>query len=147
MFTTLLQQTPILQLDTGAATAPASQAATTAAAQATTQAATAAAEQGLPVGPIVIAALIAAVVFGWFGLRYWLAVTRPAAIKEIETPNINRMNAAALDHMVGESAEEAEAELEAMRHETAPDDLLAAIPPEEVEVKEPPMKAEGEKKA
>ncbi len=83
----------------------------------------------------VAAGAMAAMIFGWFAMRYWLTVTRPAAIKTVETPRINSMNAAALDHMVGESAEEAEAELEAMRHEAAPDDLLAVIPPEEIEIK------------
>jgi hypothetical protein len=131
MFTTLLQQAPIIEINNNAASAPATQAAA----------------QEWPIGSIIIAALVAAVVFGWFGLRYWLAVTRPAAIKEVETPRINRMSAAALDHMVGESAEDAEAELEAMRHEAAPDDLLAVIPPEEVQVNVPTTKSEDEKQA
>ena len=77
------------------------------------------------------AGAMALLVFGWFALRYWLAITRPAAIKEVETPTVNRMNASALEHMIGKSAEEAEAEMEAKQREAAPDDLLAAVPVEE----------------
>ena len=76
------------------------------------------------------AGAMAILIFGWFALRYWLAITRPAAIKEIETPTINRMNASALEHMIGESVEEAEVEMEAKRQEAAPADLLAAVPVE-----------------
>jgi hypothetical protein len=80
---------------------------------------------------VVAASAVAVLIFAWFGLRYWLAITRPVAIKEVHTPTIDRMNSDALDHMVGETVEDAEAHLQAKMEEQAPDDLLAIVPHEE----------------
>ena len=45
----------------------------------------------------------------WFALKFWLASTRPADIKEVQTPNLDRMNREALEAL-GEEEEDADEE-------------------------------------
>jgi len=130
MFTFLLDTPTIIEI-----TPPSSQAAATNHAPADTSVLTMLHDNPLLAWAAAGAVLLA---IGWFAVRYWIVANRPSALKDIETPTINRMNTNALEHMVGESLEEAEAELEAKQHEPAPDDLLAVIPPEEDETDSKP---------
>ena len=67
----------------------------------------------------------------YFGVRFWLVSTRPPQIPDVPTPNIERRNRQALEHMAEETAEEDEAETRAMENEDSPADLKAVIPEEE----------------
>lgn len=80
-----------------------------------------------------VVAGIAVVVLGvvWFGLRYWLAATKPASIDDVPTPTLDRLNQQALEHMAAETAEQDEAETKALADEEAPADLKAVVPDEE----------------
>ncbi len=73
---------------------------------------------------------LAVLVIGYFGVRFWLVTTRPPAIDDVKTPTLDRHNLSALAHMAEETAEEDAAELEALQHEDAPDDLRDVVPPE-----------------
>ena len=42
---------------------------------------------------------VAVLVVVWFALRYWIATTHDANIKDIPTPTIDRLNEQALEHM------------------------------------------------
>jgi hypothetical protein len=42
----------------------------------------------------------------WFALKFWLASTRPPDIKEIRTPNLDRLNQQALEAMGTEGDDE-----------------------------------------
>jgi hypothetical protein len=57
--------------------------------------------------PYVIFIAVAVAVLGaaWFGLRFWLASTRPSDIKDIQTPTIDRLNRQALERMGGAGEE------------------------------------------
>jgi hypothetical protein len=66
----------------------------------------------------------------FFGLRFWLVSTRPAAIQDVATPQLDQLNRKALEHMAGETLEEDEAETNALANEEAPQDLKAVLPPE-----------------
>lgn len=52
-------------------------------------------------GWLMVAGAVAIAVLGvaWFALRFWLASTRPADIKEIQTPRIDQLNQQALERM------------------------------------------------
>lgn len=45
----------------------------------------------------------------WFGVKFWLAFTRPPDIKEIRTPNLDRINQQALAGLGDEDEEDEEA--------------------------------------
>ena len=64
----------------------------------------------------LIAAVVAVAVLGavWFGVRFWLASTRPADIKDVQTPALDRLNRRALERAAVErdDAEEDEDEVE-----------------------------------
>jgi len=45
----------------------------------------------------------------WFALKFWLASTRPADIKEVQTPKLDRLNREALEAL-GDDEEEADEE-------------------------------------
>ncbi len=57
----------------------------------------------------------------WFGVRFWLASTRPANIDEIPTPTLDRLNRAALEGLGGDEEDE---------DEEAPEGLKNAMPGE-----------------
>jgi hypothetical protein len=63
----------------------------------------------------------------YFGIRFWLISTRPADIREVETPNLDRLNRAALESM-GESSG---AEEEGDGEDEAPAELKSIVPPPE----------------
>ena len=69
---------------------------------------------------VLVAAVVAVAVLGvvWFAVRFWLASTRPADIKVVDTPNLDRLNRAALEGAVVDEDEEDEEE----EDETANDD-------------------------
>ena len=58
---------------------------------------------------VVVVVGIAIMGVVWFGLKFWLASTRPADIKEVQTPNLDRMNREALEAL-GEEEEDADEE-------------------------------------
>ena len=76
---------------------------------------------------IVVGVSFAAVVMIYFGVRYWLVSTRPAALQDVKTPHVDRLNRSALEHMAAETQEEDEAETEALESEDSPADLKAAV--------------------
>lgn len=78
-----------------------------------------------------VAIAVGILAFAFLGLKMWLAATRPPAINDVPTPTLDRLNQRALSHMVEETAEEAEAEMAEKQNESAPEDLLAVVPPEE----------------
>ena len=69
---------------------------------------------------------VAVLVVVWFALRYWIAATHDANIKDIRTPTIDRLNEQALEHM--DLDPEVQAAL--ADSEPAPDDLLDFVPRE-----------------
>jgi len=69
---------------------------------------------------VVGAVGIAVLGVAWFGIRFWLASTRPADIKEVHTPNLDRLNRQALERM-GQGDEEEE-------DEEVPEGLQGAAP-------------------
>ena len=69
---------------------------------------------------------VAVLVVVWFALRYWIATTHDANIKDIPTPTIDRRNEQALEHM--DLDPEVQAAL--ADSEPAPDDLLDFVPKE-----------------
>ena len=73
-------------------------------------------------GWLMVAGVVAIAVLGvaGFGLRFWLASTRPADIKEISTPRLDRLNQQALERMARGGDEEEE--------EEAPEDLKKVVP-------------------
>lgn len=84
---------------------------------------------GLSTGEWVLigaASLLGLMIVAFGGVRYWLAMTRPTSLKDVETPTIDRMNAAALSRMTGGGGEDPEPE-----DEEVPSDVINAIPPEE----------------
>jgi hypothetical protein len=68
----------------------------------------------------------------YFGIRYWLVATRPPAIPDVHTPNVDRLNRSALEHMAEETLEEDEAETAALQDEEPPEDLKVVVPDEPV---------------
>jgi len=64
----------------------------------------------------------------YFAVRFWLVSTRPADIRDIPTPTLDRLNREALEHMARESQEEDEAETEALAEEDAPEELKRVVP-------------------
>jgi len=89
----------------------------------------------------VIAAVACAVLgVAYFAVRFWLISTRPANIRDVPTPTLDRLNREALEHMAKETAEEDEAETEALEEEEAPEGLKMVVP-EDAEMN-PPGKTE-----
>jgi hypothetical protein len=66
----------------------------------------------------------------YFGIRFWLVSTRPPQLQDVHTPVVDRLNRNALEHMAEETAEEDEAETQALQDEESPDDLKAIVPPD-----------------
>jgi len=64
----------------------------------------------------------------YFGLKFWLVSTRPPNLQDVKTPNVDRLNRSALEHMAEETVEQDEAETAALQDEDAPDDLKGIIP-------------------
>ena len=83
---------------------------------------------------LIVIAVVGIVVLGvaYFALRFWLISTRPADIREIETPSLDKLNHAALEHM-GDASEDEEEDEEGrtLADEEAPEGLKAAVPEEE----------------
>jgi hypothetical protein len=81
---------------------------------------------------LAVIAAVACAVLGvvYFGLRFWLVSTRPADIRDVPTPTLDRLNRRALEHMAAESVDEDEAETAALADEEAPAALKAVVPPE-----------------
>ena len=75
-------------------------------------------------GWLMVAGAVGIAVLGvaWFALRFWLASTRPANIKEIQTPRIDQLNQQALERMGRGEDEEAD--------EEPPEDLKKVVPEE-----------------
>jgi hypothetical protein len=72
---------------------------------------------------LVIAVVgIAVLGVAWFGVRFWLASTRPANIDEVPTPTLDRLNRAALEGFGGDDEEE---------DEEAPEGLKDVMPGDE----------------
>src|SRR3954469_9328022 len=48
---------------------------------------------------LIVVAAVAIAVMGavWFGIKFWLASTRPANIEDVHTPALDRLNRAALE--------------------------------------------------
>jgi hypothetical protein len=76
----------------------------------------------------ILGVALAALVMVYFGVRYWLVSTRDAAIGDVKTPNVDRLNKNALEHMAEETLEQDEAETEALEDEEPPEDLKAIVP-------------------
>jgi hypothetical protein len=85
-----------------------------------------------------VIAAVACVVLGvaYFGIRFWLISTRPADIRDIPTPTLDRLNMRALEHMGSETVEEDEEETEALENEEAPEGLKSVVP-EDAEIRPP----------
>jgi hypothetical protein len=80
-----------------------------------------------------VIAAVACAVLGvvYFAVRFWLVSTRPADIRDIPTPALDRLNQAALERMGSETLEEDEEETEALEDEEPPEGLKAVVPEEE----------------
>ncbi len=87
---------------------------------------------GLVGGGVAVLLLI------WFALRYWISTTHDPKIKDIPTPNVDRLNVEALEKM--DLDPEVQAAL--ADSEPAPDDLLNSVSKEAKEAKES-VKSEG----
>jgi hypothetical protein len=79
-----------------------------------------------------IAAAVACAVLGvvYFAIRFWLVSTRPADIRDIPTPTLDRLNQQALERMAAETVEEDEEETAALEDEDPPEGLKAVVPEE-----------------
>ncbi len=69
---------------------------------------------------------VAVLALTWFALRYWIATTQEPHIKDIPTPNVDRLNSEALEHM----DQDPEVQAALSDNEPAPSDLLASLPTE-----------------
>lgn len=74
---------------------------------------------------LVLVGLLTLMIFVWFAVRYWLVNAQNSALRDIKTPTIDRLNAAAL-----EKFDDPEAVARLGLDEPAPEDLLAAVPEE-----------------
>jgi hypothetical protein len=85
-----------------------------------------------------VVAAVACAVLGvvYFAIRFWLVSTRPADIRDIPTPTLDRLNREALERMGAETVEEDEEETEALEEEEAPEGLRTVVPQEEGERRE-----------
>ena len=83
---------------------------------------------------MLVIAVVGVAVLGviYFGIRFWLISTRPADIHEVETPTLDRLNYAALEHMADGSQEE-DALAEDSPDDEAPEGLKSAVPEEKKE--------------
>ena len=96
---------------------------------------------------LLVVAVVAIAVMGavWFGIKFWLTSTRPANIRDVSTPALDRLNRAALEGTIPpEEQEEEEEELEEDEEEVdeAPDDdaprgLKDVVPGEKPKRKQP----------
>jgi hypothetical protein len=77
---------------------------------------------------VIIASAVGLLIIVWGGVRFWVGTTRPAAIKEVHTPTLDRMNESALAQFAKTEDEEGAEEAES---NDAPADLLAVVPKEE----------------
>ncbi len=77
---------------------------------------------------LVLVGLLTLMIFIWFAVRYWLINVQNSALRDIKTPTIDRLNAAAL-----EKFDDPEAVALLGMDEPAPEDLLAAVPEEQPE--------------
>jgi len=86
-------------------------------------------------------AVIAAVGIGvlgaiYFGIRFWLVSTRPADIRDIETPNLDRLNREALEKLGAQSHDQDESRAEGIdedeeeENDDAPEGLKSLVSPE-----------------
>ena len=78
---------------------------------------------------LLVVAVVAIAVMGavWFGIKFWLTSTRPANIRDVSTPALDRLNRAALEGTIPPEEDEEENEEEAVEEEDdeadeAPDD-------------------------
>ncbi len=77
----------------------------------------------------VLAAVgIAVLGFVYFGIRFWIVSTRPANIRDVPTPNLDRLNQQALERLGNVTLEEDEEETAALQEEEAPEALKSIIP-------------------
>ena len=79
----------------------------------------------IEVPAVLVGAVVGILVLGvaWFAVRFWLASTRPVAIKEVRTPTLDRLNEEALGQMGDDSEEEddeAPAELQQPPNDSPP---------------------------
>lgn len=72
---------------------------------------------------LMVAGVVGIAVLGvaWFAVKFWLASTRPADIREIHSPTLDRMNREALEQMMGEEEQE---------EDEAPEELKKIVPGE-----------------
>jgi len=84
----------------------------------------------------LVIAVVGIVVLGvaYFALRFWLVSTRPADIREVETPSLDRLNQSALEHMGDDPPDEEELDAQALENEEAPEGLKSAVPEPEKEI-------------
>ncbi|MCL2646291.1 MAG: hypothetical protein FWD61_04695 [Phycisphaerales bacterium] len=73
----------------------------------------------------VVGIAVAIMIAAYFAIRFWLISARSSTIKGIPTPNLDRRNRHALEHMTDETLDDSEAE---RQDEDPPDDLKAAAP-------------------
>jgi hypothetical protein len=66
----------------------------------------------------------------YFAVRFWLVSTRPADIRDVPTPALDRLNREALERMAAESPEEDAEETAALADEEAPEGLRSVVPQE-----------------
>jgi hypothetical protein len=61
---------------------------------------------------ILVASVVGVAVLGviWFGVRFWLASTRPVDIQDVNTPAMDRLNREALEGFGGKAKKEESAE-------------------------------------
>jgi len=57
---------------------------------------------------LTVIAVVGIAIMGvvWFGLKFWLASTRPVNIKEVQTPKLDRLNREALEALGDEEDED-----------------------------------------
>lgn len=77
------------------------------------------------VSTYLLAAGLSLLIVSWAALRYWLAISKKSRHDEISTPTIDRLNVQALSRITDQN----QLPLEPI-DEPAPDDLLAAVPPD-----------------
>src|ERR1700761_1530370 len=64
----------------------------------------------------------------YFGIRFWIVSTRPADIRDVPTPNLDKLNQKALERWGSVTLEEDEEETAALDDEDAPEELKSIIP-------------------
>jgi hypothetical protein len=85
---------------------------------------------------VVVGVAVAVMGAMWFGVRFWLASTRPVDIKDVQTPALDRLNRQALERAtVVDDAEEEDADVdmgddEEEGDDPAPEGLTDVVPDE-----------------